>query len=98
MNNSQLKKLKWLQRLVMSLLFFPFVARDYLRFRSLLGKSDSPRFALDLMQTFPWAFDKTLATSFDRHYIYHTSWAARRVRQINPPYHVDISSSLYFSS
>src|SRR6185436_12946087 len=46
----------------------------------------------------PCAFDKTSATPFDRHYIYHTAWAARVVREVGPQYHVDISSSLYFSS
>lgn len=33
---------------------------------------------------------------FDRHYIFHTAWAARILRQLKPQCHVDISSSLYF--
>ena len=41
--------------------------------------------------------DKTFKTGFDRHYVYHTSWAARKVKEINPIKHIDISSSLYFS-
>jgi len=40
--------------------------------------------------------DKTSTTPFDAHYLYHTSWAARQLRFINPKEHVDISSSLYF--
>ncbi|MDB9851170.1 DUF268 domain-containing protein [Amylibacter sp.] len=28
--------------------------------------------------------------------MYHTSWAARKVKEINPDVHVDISSSLFF--
>ena len=38
-----------------------------------------------------------MTTHFDRHYVYHTSWAARVLKESNPAKHVDISSSLYFS-
>jgi SAM-dependent methyltransferase len=30
------------------------------------------------------------------HYILHTGWAARRLRELGPMYHVDFGSSLYF--
>ena len=43
-------------------------------------------------------FDKTVTTGFDRHYVYHTAWAARKVKAINPKVHIDIASSLYFPS
>lgn len=42
--------------------------------------------------------DNTTLTSFDPHYVYHTAWAARIVKIINPSFHVDISSYLYFST
>lgn len=42
--------------------------------------------------------DNTAGTPFDRHYTYHTAWAARIVKQINPEVHHDISSLLYFST
>ncbi len=45
---------------------------------------------------FPCLDDRTESTAFDAHYIYHTAWAARKIREIGPPKHVDISSSLYF--
>lgn len=35
-------------------------------------------------------------TPFDRHYVYHTAWAMRRLVAALPAEHVDISSSLYF--
>ena len=76
----------------------PFIASDYAKFSSLLRRSPARRFELSIRNTFPCAFDKTSATPFDRHYIYHTAWAARVVREVGPQYHVDISSSLYFSS
>lgn len=50
------------------------------------------------LELFPILGEDTSNTDFDRHYIYHTAWAARKVKEINPKYHVDISSSLYFSS
>jgi hypothetical protein len=47
---------------------------------------------------YPCLKDKTQETYFDRHYIYHTGWAARTLKKINPEKHVDFSSSLYFAS
>ncbi len=73
---------------------FPFVLPDYLRFKS---KDKNPRFELSIRYFFPQIKDKTVTTGFDRHYVYHTSWAARAVKEINPAFHVDISSSLFFS-
>ncbi|MFY0651318.1 MAG: DUF268 domain-containing protein [Cyclobacteriaceae bacterium] len=42
--------------------------------------------------------ENTKKTYFDRHYIYHTAWANRKLIEITPKKHVDISSSLYFSA
>ncbi len=42
-------------------------------------------------------FEGTANTEFDRHYVYHTAWAARCLAQTKPAKHVDISSSLYFA-
>lgn len=47
---------------------------------------------------YPCLYDNTGNTGFDRHYVFHTAWAARVVLQNRPPKHVDISSSLYFCS
>jgi SAM-dependent methyltransferase len=98
MNKNRLRRLKRAQRFLMRLLFLPLIARDYVKYRSLSRNSSLKRFPLTMAHSFPYIFDKTQKTSFDRHYIYHTAWAARAVRQINPPQHIDISSSLYFSS
>lgn len=35
---------------------------------------------------------------FDRHYIYHTAWAARVLARLRPKKHVDISSLTYFNT
>src|SRR5437762_6021524 len=42
--------------------------------------------------------DSTAQTSFDRHYIYHTAWAACVLAQTRPNMHYDIASSLYFAA
>jgi SAM-dependent methyltransferase len=39
-----------------------------------------------------------MVSHFDRHYVYHTAWAARVLAQTRPIRHVDIGSSLYFCS
>lgn len=72
----------------------PFIVIDFLRFKS---KDKNPRFALNAKDFYPQIKDKTIATGFDRHYVYHTSWAARKVAQTRPVFHTDISSSLFFS-
>jgi SAM-dependent methyltransferase len=71
--------------------------RDFLAFRR-LAASPQARFAVSWSDRYPCLHDKTASTGFDRHYIYHTAWAARVVRETTPALHVDISSSLYFSA
>lgn len=46
----------------------------------------------------PCLEDKTPSTGFDRHYVYHTAWAARVLARTRPASHVDISSYLYFAT
>jgi SAM-dependent methyltransferase len=61
-------------------------------------KQQSSRFKLSWQDRYPCLNEKTSQTYFDRHYVYHTGWAARSLAKINPDVHVDISSSLYFIS
>ncbi len=46
----------------------------------------------------PALHDRTKTTQFDTHYIYHPAWAARILKKINPNEHIDIASTLAFSS
>lgn len=78
---------------IIRLVQLPFILPDYFRF----VKSNDGRFSLRLWDTYPCLKDKTIATGFDRHYVYFTAWAARQVAKIQPEKHIDISSSLYFS-
>jgi hypothetical protein len=69
--------------------------REFAQF-SRMSAALPPRFALRWEDRYPCLYDRTEVTGFDRHYVYHTAWAARIVAQQRPAYHVDISSSLYF--
>ena len=67
---------------------------QYIKFKR-LSKTEN-RFRLSPLDLYPITHENTATTKFDRHYVYHTSWAARVVKEINPTKHIDISSSLYF--
>ncbi len=69
---------------------------DYRRFKK-MARGDT-RLPMEWKDRYPCLRDKTAVASFDRHYLYHTAWAARVLAQLQPPYHVDISSFLYFST
>jgi SAM-dependent methyltransferase len=58
--------------------------------------ASSTRFAIRWEDCKPFLHDRTNTTGFDRHYVYHTSWAARVLAETQPLEHIDISSSLYF--
>jgi len=68
---------------------------EYLEFKKI---NFNRRFELSWKNRYPCLDDKSLITPFDRHYIYHIAWAARILSRTKPKRHVDISSSLYFSS
>jgi hypothetical protein len=42
--------------------------------------------------------DDTVSTAFDRHYLFHVAWAARKLQALGPKRHVDIGSSLYLNA
>ena len=61
-----------------------------------MSENSQPRLAVRWRDRAPCLRDRTESTGFDRHYVYHTAWAARIVRQVSPARHVDVSSSLFF--
>jgi len=78
------------------LLVRPQVLADLHTYRSKEeGLSSGIRFSTNLKDIFPITGEATKYTSFDRHYVYHTAWAARVISEIQPESHTDISSSLY---
>lgn len=85
--------MKKIIKYIIGLITAPFILKDYFSY-IILDKNK--RFSVKFRDFCPQIKDKTIKTGFDRHYVYHTSWAARKVREISPIKHVDISSSLYF--
>lgn len=79
---------------ILRILQTPFILSDYFRF---FGLKKVKRFNCNIVDAYPCVKDKTIKTGFDRHYVYHTSWASRKVKEINPEFHTDISSSLFFA-
>jgi SAM-dependent methyltransferase len=61
-----------------------------------LAAGAPPRFSISWEDRYPCLGDQTEGTGFDRHYVYHTAWAARVLARLKPSVHVDVSSSLYF--
>ncbi len=98
-------KLLMIERLA-KLLVRPKVLRDLSTYKSSEKKTGKKaRFSTNTRDMFPITGENTKYTSFDRHYVYHTSWAARVVSElasdarkadIDNWRHTDISSSLYF--
>lgn len=89
------------ERLI-SLLVRPKVLATLFRFRGIQNSKNDRRFSSNLTDSFPITGEDTECTIFDRHYVYHTSWAARVIKEIADSHdssfkHIDISSSLYFS-
>ena len=90
--------LRSIKRIIYKIKFFitfPLVLRSYIVY---LRKDTKKRFPIPFSSVQPSLFENTPYTRFDTHYIYHTAWAARKVHEIDAKEHVDISSSLYFSS
>ena len=48
--------------------------------------------------SYPILNEKYMVPHFDRHYFYHTAWAARVLANIKPEKHIDISSTINFMS
>ena len=68
------------------------------QFSAFVKASDPARFSVLWKDRFPILDEKTVETGYDRHYVYHTAWAARCLAETKPVKHIDISSSLYFSA
>lgn len=70
---------------------------DFAAFGEML-RASGRSFQMDWDDRRPCHDDRTAATGFDRHYVYHTAWAARLLARLRPSKHVDIASSLYFAA
>jgi SAM-dependent methyltransferase len=68
---------------------------QFRQFRVLHAAADR-RLGVRWEDRLPVIGEATAETAYDRHYVYHTAWAARVLAATRPAYHVDISSSLFF--
>jgi SAM-dependent methyltransferase len=75
----------------------PLFVLDFLKARRMMSGHE-PRFSMLWADRHPCIDDRTTTTGFDRHYVYHLAWAARILAEARPELHIDISSSLYFST
>ena len=91
MNEKIINFIKKSTKKILQLSLFPFITFDYIKFIR-----NEKRFTIKLKDIYSCVLDKTTQTHFDAHYIYHTSWAARKLKSIHPSFHIDISSSLFF--
>lgn len=71
---------------------------EFKKFKGLSENSALKRFEVRWEDKYPWLHDNTPNTGFDAHYIYHPAWAARILAKNKPDYHIDISSTLNFST
>lgn len=86
-----------LHQLVKHILLLPKFIQSFNKFKYMSSQT-KPRFLTKWGDCFPCLNDATSDTDFDRHYIFHTAWAARVLAKTKPVKHIDISSSLYFVS
>jgi SAM-dependent methyltransferase len=63
-----------------------------------MPQSDPGRLSLLAADSYFCLQEDTGETAFDRHYIFHTAWAARVLAKTRPVRHIDVGSSLYFSA
>jgi SAM-dependent methyltransferase len=69
--------------------------RAHRQFEEFSALSDS-RFAPTRKDMLFIGDEATAATTFDRHYVYHTAWAARVLAQTRPTRHTDLASLIDF--
>ncbi len=72
--------------------------KEWKQFKEASAKIGDNRFVLSAKNFWPILHDKASTQDFDRHYVYHPAWAARKLVEIKPELHIDISSALNFST
>lgn len=69
------------------------VRKDFRRYAAMAGHAERA-WRMEWSEAEPRRDDGS--QDFDRHYVLHTAWAARQLRELAPREHVDIGSSLFF--
>ena len=84
------------KRFIMKLSMFKYIR--FIKHYFLFWKSNDERFNLTFRDAKPIINEWGQTHQFDRHYVYHTSWAARKLFKATPQKHIDISSDIRFAS
>jgi hypothetical protein len=84
---------KALYRFAVRVFAYSHFVKDY---RVFARQRDNRGFHMTWRDRKPCLGEKTAGTRFDHHYVYHTAWAARKIAQRKPSFHVDISSDIRF--
>lgn len=72
--------------------------RQFILFKREMATDKHRKFAVQWKDRLVKLDDNTGTSSFDAHYVYHTAWAARILRENSVLSHIDISSYIYFSA
>jgi len=89
-----MSKIKKIFKKALSISEALFIISDIRKFT----KNNDERFKIKIKNLMPRLNDKTSETNFDLHYIFHPAWAARIIAKTKPEKHIDISSTLHFST
>lgn len=92
------KLARYVPRYIKQLIKFVYFVGEYISFKKLTLESENRFPELSWRDRMSCLDDKSSSTPFDKHYIYHPAWAARVLAKTKPSRHVDISSSLSFST
>lgn len=88
-----------IKRVIKNILFKDDPLKEFKAdFYSFTALDKTKRFNCTWENIYPCLHDNSPVTPFDAHYVYHPAWAARIIQKINPKKHLDISSTLHFSS
>jgi SAM-dependent methyltransferase len=63
-----------------------------------MSEAAPTRFEMRWEDRWPCLDDRTGETHFDRHYVFHTAWAARVLARTRPKRHVDVGGLLHFAT
>lgn len=73
---------------------------DFQKFREMTQNSSQSknRLTINWEDKWPRLHDKSATSDLDLQYTFFVAWAVRKVKEINPKFHVDFSSSLHFAT
>ena len=87
--NFQIEEIWALSRGIRAISLYMKFLKELKKYRKLPGEED-----VSALNLWPFLFDNTEVTPIPVHYFYQAAWAARRIIQTKPKFHVDVGSQL----